>query len=115
MSTLRRYRSLCDLEQLALTRMRCVGFPFLAEAPHRRFVVSAPRKLLLAASLFVASFAAAGRAHAQPVATGLALDRFDPAERGSEWFVLDTLDLRGTARPAIGADFDWAHKPLLVY
>ena len=57
----------------------------------------------------------AGTAFAQPVATGLALDRFDPAERGSEWFVLDTLDLRGRVRPAIGADFDWGHKPLVLY
>lgn len=56
-----------------------------------------------------------GSAAAQPAATGLALDRFDPAERGSEWFVLDTLDLRGHLRPAIGADFDWGHKPLLLY
>jgi outer membrane protein OmpA-like peptidoglycan-associated protein len=54
-------------------------------------------------------------AAAQPAATGLALDRFDPAERGSEWFVLDTLDLRGHVRPAIGADLDWGHKPLILY
>jgi outer membrane protein OmpA-like peptidoglycan-associated protein len=54
-------------------------------------------------------------AAAQPVATGLALDRFDPAERGSEWFALDTLDLRGRVRPAIGADLDWGHKPLVLY
>jgi outer membrane protein OmpA-like peptidoglycan-associated protein len=52
---------------------------------------------------------------AAQVATGLALDRFDPAERGSEWFVLDTLDMRGHARPAIGLDLDWGHKPLILY
>jgi outer membrane protein OmpA-like peptidoglycan-associated protein len=60
-------------------------------------------------------FSGASSAWAQPAATGLALDRFDPAERGSEWFVLDTLDMRGHLRPAIGADFDWGHKPLLLY
>jgi outer membrane protein OmpA-like peptidoglycan-associated protein len=56
-------------------------------------------------------------AAAQVVATstGLALDRFDPAERGSEWFVLDTLDMRGHVRPAIGVDLDWGHKPLILY
>jgi hypothetical protein len=60
-------------------------------------------------------FCRAGSAAAQPVATGLALDRFDPAERGSEWFALDTLDLRGRVRPAIGIDLDWGHKPLVLY
>jgi outer membrane protein OmpA-like peptidoglycan-associated protein len=64
---------------------------------------------------FVALLLAARSASAQPVATGLALDRFDPAERGSEWFTLDTLDLRGRVRPAIGVDLDWAHKPLVLY
>jgi outer membrane protein OmpA-like peptidoglycan-associated protein len=73
-------------------------------------------KLPLVASAVVVALLAAGRpAAAQPVATGLALDRFDPAERGSEWFVLDTLDLRGRIRPAIGADLDWGHKPLVFY
>jgi outer membrane protein OmpA-like peptidoglycan-associated protein len=65
---------------------------------------------MLFAMLVVARSAAA-----QPVATGLALDRFDPAERGSEWFALDTLDLRGRVRPAIGVDLDWGHKPLVLY
>jgi outer membrane protein OmpA-like peptidoglycan-associated protein len=46
---------------------------------------------------------------------GFALNRFDPSERGSEWFVLDTLDLRGKARPALGAVFDWGYKPLVIY
>jgi outer membrane protein OmpA-like peptidoglycan-associated protein len=73
------------------------------------------RKLPLVAALALSLLAAAGSAAAQPVATGLALDRFDPAERGSEWFVLDTLDLRGSGRPALGLDLDWAHKPLLLY
>jgi outer membrane protein OmpA-like peptidoglycan-associated protein len=63
----------------------------------------------------VAMLVASGFANAQPVATGLALDRFDPAERGSEWFALDTLDLRGRARPAIGVDLDWGHEPLVLY
>jgi outer membrane protein OmpA-like peptidoglycan-associated protein len=60
--------------------------------------------------------AAAAPAHGQPAATGMALDRFDPAERGSEWFVLDTLDFGcGDVWPAIGADLDWAHRPLVLY
>jgi outer membrane protein OmpA-like peptidoglycan-associated protein len=72
--------------------------------------------LLLVAAMALADLALRGAtAAAQPVATGLALDRFDPSERGSEWFVLDTLDLRGHVRPAIGAVLDWGHKPLVLY
>lgn len=55
---------------------------------------------------------------------GFALDRFDPSERGSEWFVLDTLDFRGkfrgkeapgTARFNVGVIADYAYKPLVFY
>ncbi len=46
---------------------------------------------------------------------GFALDRYNPAERGSEWFVVDSLDLRGHIRPAIGLTLDYAHKPLAIY
>ena len=71
--------------------------------------------LVVAFAVALALLGVGRSATAQPVATGLALDRFDPAERGSEWFVLDTLDLRGSVRPALGADFDWGHKPLILY
>jgi outer membrane protein OmpA-like peptidoglycan-associated protein len=57
----------------------------------------------------------AGVALAQDQAKGFALNRFDPSERGSEWFVLDSLDLRGDARIAAGVVGDWAHKPLVLY
>jgi OmpA-OmpF porin, OOP family len=47
---------------------------------------------------------------------GFALDRFDPSERGSEWFVLDSLDLRGHKRVAAGGVIGtWAYKPLVAY
>ncbi len=46
---------------------------------------------------------------------GFVLDRFDPSERGSEWFVLDSLDLRGRLRPAAGVVGAWAYNPLVVY
>jgi outer membrane protein OmpA-like peptidoglycan-associated protein len=47
---------------------------------------------------------------------GFALDRFDPADRGSEWFVNDSLDLRGHLRPsASGVIGAWAFKPLVAY
>lgn len=46
---------------------------------------------------------------------GFALDRFDPSERGSEWFVLDSLDLRGHLRPAAGIIGSFAYDALAVY
>src|SRR5262245_52413790 len=47
--------------------------------------------------------------------SGFALNRFDPSERGSEWFMQDTLDLRGHLRPAAGIVGDYAFKPLVIY
>ena len=44
-----------------------------------------------------------------------AVDRFEPAESGSDWFANESLDLRGAARPAAGVVFDWAYKPLSLY
>jgi OOP family OmpA-OmpF porin len=46
-------------------------------------------------------------------ATGFAVNHFDPSERGSEWFSLESLDLRGNLRPAIGIVGDWAYRPLV--
>src|SRR5262249_22240995 len=46
---------------------------------------------------------------------GFALDRFEPAERGSQLFVNDTLHFRGSGRAALGAGLDYGHKPLVVY
>lgn len=51
---------------------------------------------------FLVASAIAPAAAAQTPAAGFALDRFNPAERGSEWFVMDSLDLRGHVRPALG-------------
>jgi OOP family OmpA-OmpF porin len=49
-----------------------------------------------------------------PTASGFALDRFEPSERGSEWFVHDTLDIRGELRPAVGLVLDYAYKPYVL-
>lgn len=48
-------------------------------------------------------------------ASGFSLNRFDPSERGSNWFWAESLDLRGHNRFAIGLVGDWAHKPLVAY
>ena len=54
-----------------------------------------------------------GSARAQT--EGFALSRFEPAERGSEWFVLDSLDLRGHLRWNAGVVADGAYLPLAIY
>ncbi|MES1184063.1 MAG: hypothetical protein ABUL60_09610 [Myxococcales bacterium] len=48
-------------------------------------------------------------------AAGFALNRFEPSERGSDWFVNDSLDLRGWANLAAGVVFDWSYKPLVLH
>ncbi len=47
--------------------------------------------------------------------TGFALDRFEPAARGSVWFSQDSLDLEGRLRPALGVVADYAFRPLVIY
>ena len=61
-----------------------------------------------------AALCIAGSVSAQ-TASGFAIDRFQPSERGSDWFVTDSLDLRGRGRTALGFVADWAHRPLLIY
>lgn len=48
-------------------------------------------------------------------ASGFALNRYLPSERGSDWFVTDSLDLRGSGRLAFGVVGDYAHRPLVIY
>jgi outer membrane protein OmpA-like peptidoglycan-associated protein len=71
-------------------------------------------RTLLPFALVLAVVAFAHGAAAQ-TNTGFSVDRFEPSERGSEWFVLDTLDLRGHVRPALGIVADYAYKPLVFY
>jgi OOP family OmpA-OmpF porin len=54
-------------------------------------------------------------AGAQTLATpGMALNRFEPSERGSDWFANESLDLRGTARPALGVIGDYGYKAYVL-
>ena len=75
------------------------------------------RSLLASLVACLAVLTSSERAPAQQIqqVKGWALDRFDPSERGSDWFVQDSLDLRGTVRPAFGVGFDWASRPLSVF
>lgn len=67
---------------------------------------------LLSIALLEGSAAAQDAVHKE---SGFAINRYNPAERGSEWFALDSLDMRGTVRWAAGATMDWAYQPLVVY
>ena len=51
---------------------------------------------------------------ARAQARGFAVDPFDPSERGSDWFSVESLDLRGKVRPAIGVVMDGAYRPLVI-
>ena len=57
----------------------------------------------------------AAQRHAFAQAAGFAANRFEPSERGSDWFVGDSLDLRGAPTLAAGVVFDWAYRPLVLY
>ena len=57
----------------------------------------------------------AASAGAQPRAEGFALNRFEPSVSGSDWFVLESFDLRGHGRFAAGLVLDYAYRPLMLY
>jgi OOP family OmpA-OmpF porin len=69
--------------------------------------------LLRFLAVLAASFATTSTASAQ--SDGFALNRFDIAEVGSDWFSGDSLDFRGGFRPGFRLAVDWAHKPLVRY
>jgi outer membrane protein OmpA-like peptidoglycan-associated protein len=73
------------------------------------------RSRLLATCGFACSFVVASNAPAQQVAPGFSTQRFNPSERGSEFFALDTLDMRGDGRPAVGVVGEWANRPFVLY
>jgi outer membrane protein OmpA-like peptidoglycan-associated protein len=57
----------------------------------------------------------AATATAQTLATpGAALNRFEPSDTGSDWFANESLDMRGTVRPAFGVVGDYAYKPYVL-
>lgn len=75
--------------------------------------VNAAIAIGLAAASVVVPLLVTRNAHAQS-GSGFAVDRFEPAERGSQFFVVDTIDIREGAR-ALGAVLDYAYKPLVIY
>jgi hypothetical protein len=73
------------------------------------------RAFLSAIALCSSVALSAATAEAQVQARGFAVDRFEPSEPGSDWFVNESLDLRGDPRPSLRAVLDWAYKPLALY
>ena len=71
------------------------------------------RRAVVATASVLAVAAITSTAAAQS-RTGFAVNRFEPAERGSQHFVVDSLDLRAGSGAA-GATLDYAYKPLVVY
>ncbi len=71
------------------------------------------RRTLLASAVAAASLTGVLPVFAQQ--RGFAIDRFEPSERGSDWFAGESLDLRGNMRPAVGVVVDYANRPLAVY
>src|ERR1700733_11332425 len=69
--------------------------------------------LLLCAAAETSAHAQTATAAPVPV-NGFQADRFNPSERGSEWFALDTLDLRGSIRPAVGIVAEYADHPFVL-
>ncbi|MEO8876990.1 MAG: OmpA family protein [Polyangiaceae bacterium] len=68
---------------------------------------------IVAAAVVVSGFFAVKTASAQEA--GFVVNRFEPSERGSDWFTLDSLDLSGAARPAFGVVGDYNVRPLVIY
>jgi outer membrane protein OmpA-like peptidoglycan-associated protein len=46
---------------------------------------------------------------------GFALNRYDPPERGSDWLVGESLDIRGNVRGGWGIVGDYGYRPLVLY
>jgi outer membrane protein OmpA-like peptidoglycan-associated protein len=72
--------------------------------------------VLALAAIGLVSFAPSSARAQTPTQTrtsGFSVNHFDPSERGSEWFVLESLDLRGNLRPAIGIVGEWGWRPLV--
>jgi OmpA-OmpF porin, OOP family len=70
---------------------------------------------VLVFSSSVTSFLSSERAAAAQVARGFVVNKFEPSERGSDWFTTESLDLRGTVRPAFGVVADYHSRPLVTF
>lgn len=74
-----------------------------------------PRSRLAAGAASALLVLLATRAADAQQAGTVSMNRFDASERGSEWFVGDSLDLRGHVRPAAGIVVDGQYRTLAIY
>lgn len=73
------------------------------------------RKRAWMLGLLPLALSASARAQTAPQpARGFAVNRFDPAARGSGWFAADDLELQSELRPTLGLGFDLADSPLVT-
>jgi OmpA-OmpF porin, OOP family len=71
------------------------------------------RRLAAALVGLVSLLGVATNASAQEL-PGFLLHRFNPAGAGSDWFVLESLDFRGEARPALRLGMDWDENTFVL-
>jgi OmpA-OmpF porin, OOP family len=64
----------------------------------------------IALGISLTPFAANAQAQA-----GYASNHFNPSERGSHWFALDSLDFRGNGRVALGVVNDYSYRSLIAW
>ncbi len=67
--------------------------------------------LLVASSTLALGLVAAGDAGAADPVKGYGMNRYEPSERGSQWFSSESLDFDGKVQPAAGLIADWGYKP----
>ncbi len=72
--------------------------------------MAAKRFHVAGVALGVSLFSLTASAQEQP---GYASNHFNPSERGSRWFVLDSLDMRGHGRLALGIVNDYSYRSLV--
>lgn len=90
-----------------------VGTAGASRPPGRtRSVGTLSRLASVLATVFVLLALTSGNAAAQE---GFSLNRYTPAEQGSDWFANDSLDFRGSGRLAVGGVLDFSLKPLVIY
>jgi outer membrane protein OmpA-like peptidoglycan-associated protein len=81
---------------------------------HRRDAARSGRSFAWLALVFGLGVVGSPRpAHAQN--QGFAINRYEPATHGSEWFAGESLDFRGHGRWAVGGVWDVGIKPLVAY
>ena len=76
--------------------------------------MTAKRRLSLSIALVLASALGPKLAEAQEQ-RGYASNLSNPSERGSNWFMVDSLDLRGNGRLALGLVNDYSYRSLETY